>query len=301
MTARRSSPDGPGDEPAARPTPTPPASPDDDARLTPTPPSAHDRPAGATGPDALRAEALTAWAGPRTALYAVELALRPHTVTALLGPAGAGKSALLRCFNRMYELAPGARVEGRVLVFGADVYRRPTDVAALRRDVALVAAPPLPFPSMSVRDNVLAGLRLGGLLRAERQPADLVERCLKTVGLWNDLADRLDAPTAGLSPGARLHLCIARALALKPRVVLLDEPFSSLDPEASARLEELLHTLREGHTFVVVPSTLQQAGRVCTHAALLLDGRLIEFGRTADMLRSPQRRETEDYLTGKFG
>jgi phosphate transport system ATP-binding protein len=270
--------------------------------------SGAERPAaggeGGSGADeapALRAESLSAWYGGRLALSTIDLSLARHTVTALLGPAGAGKSTLLRCCNRMLELEPGARVEGRVLLFGDDVYRRSVDPAALRRDVALVASPPLPFPTMSIRDNVLAGLRLGGLLGAEAEPASRVEGCLKEVGLWHELKDRLGAPPLGLSAGARLRLCVARALALRPRVVLLDQPFASLDPEASARLEELVDALRERHTLVVVPSTLQQAGRTCTHAALLLGGRLVEFGRTAEMLRSPRHPETEDYLTGKFG
>lgn len=237
----------------------------------------------------------------RQVLRSVDLRLAERSVTALLGPTGAGKSTLLRCWNRTHEMHRGAAVTGRVLLDGQDVYGPGVEVTTVRRRVALVTSPPAPFRGRSIRENVLTAFRFPGAPPLAARADDDVEKALRLVGLWDDVHHRLDALPMGLSRGQQQLLCVARALALGPRMLLLDEPFAALDPEAIARLEEVIERIRGHLTVVLVPSTVQQAGRVCTHAALLLGGRLVEFGVTGSMFPSPTQRETEDYLTGKFG
>jgi phosphate transport system ATP-binding protein len=243
---------------------------------------------------------LRAWFGGHQVLRGVDLAIADREVTAVIGPSGCGKSTFIRCLNRMHELVAGARADGGVLLDGVDVYGADVDPVLLRRRVGMVFQKPNPFPSMSIRDNVLAGLRLTG--RLERARADeLVERALRQAALWDEVKDVLARPGTSLSGGQQQRLCIARTLAVDPDVVLMDEPCSALDPIATARIEDLLHDLRRAYTIVIVTHNLQQASRVSNRTAFFLAGELIELGPTGRLFTSPRDRRTEDYITGKFG
>jgi phosphate transport system ATP-binding protein len=239
------------------------------------------------------------------AVKGVNASIRARAVTAIIGPSGCGKSTFLRTLNRMHELIPGARVEGKVLLDGADVYDPEVDPVRLRRFVGMVFQRPNPFPTMSIYENVVAGLRLaGGRPRAELD--EVVERSLTRAALWNEVKDKLRDPATSLSGGQQQRLCIARAIAVDPEVVLMDEPASALDPVATLRIEELIAELRENYTIVIVTHNMQQAGRVSDETAFFsMDedraGYLVEFGPTREIFTNPRERLTEDYVSGRFG
>jgi phosphate transport system ATP-binding protein len=247
----------------------------------------------------VRLEDLRAFYGSAEQLRGVDLEFRPNEVTALIGPSGSGKSTLVRCINRMHEEIPGARAEGRVLLDDLDIYDPAIDVVAVRRLIGMVFQKPNPFPTMSIYDNVAAGLRLTG-----QRGSDLdarVEAALRAAGLWNEVRDRLGDPGVGLSGGQQQRLCIARSLAVGPGVILMDEPCSALDPIATLRIEELIADLKERVTIVIVTHNMQQAARVADRTAFMLEGRLVEVGPTQEIFTTPGDRRTEEYVTGRFG
>jgi phosphate transport system ATP-binding protein len=248
----------------------------------------------------LKTRDLSAWFGKHQVLHAIQMEFLERRVTAIIGPSGCGKSTFIRCLNRMHELVADARVQGEVLLGGGDIYRQDVDPVLLRRRVGMVFQKPNPFPSMSIRDNVVAGLRLTH--RFQRGEADATtEKALREAALWDEVKDRLEAPGMGLSGGQQQRLCIARALAVSPEVLLMDEPCSALDPRATARIEDLIHTLRQQLTIVIVTHNMQQAARVSDSTAFLLNGELVEHSRTDRLFTSPEDSRTEDYITGKFG
>jgi phosphate transport system ATP-binding protein len=246
----------------------------------------------------LRIEKLNAWYGQNHALHDVNLIVPPRSVMAAIGPSGCGKSTFLRCLNRMHELIPGARAEGTLLIDGKDLLGRDVDPVTLRRRVGMVFQRPNPFPTMSIKDNVSAGLRLNGIGGSH---AEIVERTLRQSALWDEVKDRLDASALSLSGGQQQRLCIARALAVEPEVLLMDEPASALDPIATAKIEDLIHELKERYTIVIVTHNMQQAGRVSDQTAFFYMGDLIEVGPTEKIFTNPSEKRTEDYVTGKFG
>jgi phosphate transport system ATP-binding protein len=229
----------------------------------------------------------------------VWLEFPPNEVTAIIGPSGCGKSTLVRCINRMHEEVPGARAGGTVLLDDVDVYGEDVDVVSVRRLIGMVFQKPNPFPTMSVFDNVAAGLRLTGGRGSDLR--DRVERSLRRAGLWDEVKDRLDKPGIGLSGGQQQRLCIARTLAVEPEVILMDEPCSALDPMATLRIEELIADLRARYTIVVVTHNMQQAARVSDSTAFILDGELVEHAPTEKIFTTPEDNRTEEYVTGKFG
>ena len=238
--------------------------------------------------------------GETRAVQDVSMAVRPHTVTALIGASGCGKTTLLRSLNRMHDLTKGARVEGRVLFEGQDIYDRSVDPVAVRRVIGMVFQKPNPFPTMTVYDNVVAGLKLAG--RHRRSELDeVVERSLRQAALWDEVKDRLHTPATGLSGGQQQRLCIARSLAVDPAVLLMDEPTSALDPQATARIEELLAELKKAVTIVIVTHNMQQAGRVSDWTAFMHLGELVEQGPTDQIFTRPQKELTERYISGHFG
>lgn len=244
-------------------------------------------------------EDLHAYFGEMEILKGINLAIPDRDITAIIGPSGCGKSTFIRCLNRMHELTPGARVTGRVLLDGYDIYNTKVNPVRVRQRIGLVFQKPNPFPTMSVRQNVLAGLRLQGL--KPRQPDEIVENALKQAALWEEVKDRLDSPGGDLSGGQQQRLCIARALALQPEVLLLDEPCSALDPASTFRIEQLLLSLKEHYTIVIVTHNLSQAARVATYTGFFLMGELIEFGLTEKLFETPQDKRTDDYIRGRFG
>jgi phosphate transport system ATP-binding protein len=236
----------------------------------------------------------------KSVLRGITMPIEENRVTAVIGPSGCGKSTFIRCLNRMHELSPIARMSGKVLLEGHDIYDRAVDPVLLRRRVGMVFQKPNPFPTMSIRDNVLAGLRLTGT--AKRSSNDQVaQRALTQAALWDEVKDRLDDPGASLSGGQQQRLCIARALAVEPSVLLMDEPCSALDPIATARIEDLIHVLSDHYTIVIVTHNMQQATRVSDRTGFFLSGDLVEFADTDDLFTSPRDPRTEDYITGKFG
>ncbi|MGZ3436672.1 MAG: phosphate ABC transporter ATP-binding protein [Gemmatimonadaceae bacterium] len=245
---------------------------------------------------------LTAYFGYTTAVRDVSISIAQNAVTAIIGPSGCGKSTLLRCFNRMHETVPGARVDGSVEILGTPIYGENTSPIAVRRHVGMVFQRPTPFPTMSIRANVAAGLRVDRESHAARgATSEIVEEALQRAGLWAEVKDRLDESATALSGGQQQRLCIARALATRPRVILLDEPTASLDPLSSQKVEELVYDLRTTVTVVIVTHNLQQAARVSDSTAFLLMGELIEFASTSEMFTAPRDPRTESYITGRFG
>jgi phosphate transport system ATP-binding protein len=251
--------------------------------------------------DKLVARHFSAYFGQHRAIGDINLSFPANVVTAIIGPSGCGKSTLVRCLNRMHEVVPGARAEGEVLLDGEDIYAPGIDAVMVRRRIGMVFQKPTPFPTMSIEDNVTAGLKLNGvsLKRAERDR--IVERSLRQAALWEEVRDRLRRPGASLSGGQQQRLCVARALAVEPEVLLMDEPCSALDPISTARIEELLLELKTKYTIVLVTHNMQQAARTADLTAFLYAGNLIEFGNTRQIFTNPARRETEDYITGRFG
>jgi phosphate transport system ATP-binding protein len=247
----------------------------------------------------VKLEQLRAFYGDAEQVKGIDLEFRANEVTAIIGPSGCGKSTMVRCINRMHEEIPGARAEGRVLLDGMDIYDPSVDVVAVRRAVGMVFQKPNPFPTMSIYDNVAAGLRLSG-----RRGGDLdakVETALRGAGLWSEVSDRLSQPGAGLSGGQQQRLCIARSLAVEPEVILMDEPCSALDPVATLKIEELIDELKQRVTIVIVTHNMQQAARVADRTAFMLDGQLVEIGPTQEIFTKPTDSRTEEYVTGKFG
>jgi phosphate transport system ATP-binding protein len=250
----------------------------------------------------VRVSALDAYFGSTHAVKGVSMRIYNRTVTAIIGPSGCGKSTFLRCLNRMHETVPTARVEGEVELDGRDIYAKGVNAIAVRKLIGMVFQRPTPFPTMSIRDNVAAGLHVLGLARPSRAQVDeIVERALARAALWNEVKDRLSASAIGLSGGQQQRLCIARALATEPKVLLLDEPTASLDPRSTQAIEELVYELRSDMTMVIVTHNMQQAARVSDATAFFLSGELVEMGATNDIFTAPQDHRTEAYITGRFG
>ncbi|MCY7396848.1 MAG: phosphate ABC transporter ATP-binding protein [Nocardioides sp.] len=260
-----------------------------------------------TGPLAeIQARDVTAWFGDRKVLDRVSLTMRAGAVTALIGPSGCGKSTFLRILNRMHELVPSAQLAGEVLLDGDDIYDPGRRLIDARRSIGMVFQKPNPFPAMSIRENVLAGLKLTGTKASRSEKDDLVESCLVKGGLWKEVHDRLDAPGGSLSGGQQQRLCIARSLAIKPRVLLMDEPCSALDPTSTRVIEETMLELAREVTIVIVTHNMQQAARVSSQCAFFLasagtPGVIVEHGETNAMFTSPRDQRTHDYVNGRFG
>ncbi|MCC6382452.1 MAG: phosphate ABC transporter ATP-binding protein [Dehalococcoidia bacterium] len=254
---------------------------------------------------ALRVENLSAWYGRKLAVADVSLDIAANSVTALIGPSGCGKSTLIRTFNRMHEFAPHARVEGRVLLEGVNVYDPGIDPARVRQRIGMVFQKPNPFPTLSIAENVAAGLRFLGV-RSRAEIGDRVETALKLAALWDEVRNDLKKPGIALSGGQQQRLCIARAIAVEPEIILMDEPCSALDPVATLKIEDLMRGLAERYTIVIVTHNMQQAARVSDATAFMLmgedgAGHLIEYRPTQELFTRPQDRRTEDYITGRFG
>ncbi|KDE99179.1 phosphate ABC transporter ATP-binding protein [Mycolicibacterium aromaticivorans JS19b1 = JCM 16368] len=236
----------------------------------------------------------------------VSMSVPPRNVTAFIGPSGCGKSTVLRALNRMHEVIPGAHVEGSVLLDGEDIYAAGVDPVAVRKTIGMVFQRPNPFPTMSIKDNVVAGLRLQGL-RNTKTLNEVAERSLRGANLWNEVKDRLDKPGGGLSGGQQQRLCIARAIAVQPDVLLMDEPCSALDPISTLAIEDLIAELKQDFTIVIVTHNMQQAARVSDQTAFFnleatgKPGRLVEIGDTERMFSNPGQKATEDYISGRFG
>ncbi|MFB7407745.1 MULTISPECIES: phosphate ABC transporter ATP-binding protein [unclassified Streptomyces] len=255
---------------------------------------------------ALEADSVSAWFGDRKVLDRVSLAMPAREVTALIGPSGCGKSTFLRILNRMHELTGTASLAGRVLLDGADIYDRGRRITHARREIGMVFQKPNPFPAMSLYENVLAGLKLGGIRAGKEAKDDLVEECLTRAGLWNEVRDRLRQPGGALSGGQQQRLCIARSLAVRPRVLLMDEPCSALDPTSTRRVEETIAELKSEVTVVIVTHNMQQAARVSDSCAFFLaeqgtPGVIVEQGPTGTVFGSPTDPRTADYVNGRFG
>jgi len=237
----------------------------------------------------------------------VQIAVEPRSVTAFIGPSGCGKSTFLRTLNRMHEVIPGAYVEGTVAMDGVDLYAADVDPVAVRRQVGMVFQRPNPFPTMSIAENVLAGVRLNNKRISKGDAQDLVEQSLQGANLWNEVKDRLDRPGSGLSGGQQQRLCIARAIAVKPQVLLMDEPCSALDPISTLAIEDLIAELKSQYTIVIVTHNMQQAARVSDRTAFFnlagvgQPGRLVEVDDTATIFSAPHEQATEDYISGRFG
>jgi phosphate transport system ATP-binding protein len=254
----------------------------------------------------IEADNISAYYGSFKAIDSVSLVVEPKSVTALIGPSGCGKSTFLRSINRMHEVLPGARVEGNLTIDGQDIYRKDVDVTAVRRMIGMVFQRPNPFPTMSIYDNVVAGLKLGGM-RKKSHLDDACEKALRAANLWNEVHTRLSRPGAGLSGGQQQRLCIARTIAIEPQVVLMDEPCSALDPISTLAIEDLITELKTQFTIVIVTHNMQQAARVSDKTAFFSiektgdPGRLIEYDETARIFTNPSVKKTEDYITGRFG
>ncbi|MBD7951302.1 MULTISPECIES: phosphate ABC transporter ATP-binding protein PstB [Oerskovia] len=250
---------------------------------------------------------LNVYYGDFLAVEGVTMAIEPRSVTALIGPSGCGKSTFLRTLNRMHEVIPGAHVQGKAVMDGQDLYAPDVDPVAVRRQVGMVFQRPNPFPTMSIRENVLAGVRLNNKRISKSDAEELVETSLQGANLWNEVKDRLDRPGSGLSGGQQQRLCIARAIAVRPQVLLMDEPCSALDPISTLAIEDLMAELKDEYTIVIVTHNMQQAARVSDRTAFFniagtgKPGRLIEMGDTATMFSSPSEQATEDYISGRFG
>jgi phosphate transport system ATP-binding protein len=243
---------------------------------------------------------LNAWFGAKQALKDINLLVRTNSVTAIIGPSGCGKSTLIRCLNRMHELIPTARMTGQVLLDGKNIYASDIDPVLIRRRVGMVFQKPNPFPTMSIYDNVAAGLKLTGIKRG-RSLDEIVQKSLEHANLWDEVKDDLRKPGTSISGGQQQRLCIARAIALQPEVILMDEPCSALDPLATAKIEELIVSLKQDYTVVIVTHNMQQAARVSDFTAFMYLGQLVEYGHTSAVFENPENELTEKYITGKFG
>jgi phosphate transport system ATP-binding protein len=253
---------------------------------------------GKSGHD-VKVKDLHAYYGAQHSIKGVSIDFPANEVTAIIGPSGSGKSTVVRCINRMHEEIPGARAEGSVTLDELDVYGAGVDVTAVRRLIGMVFQKPNPFPTMSIFDNVAAGLRLTGTRTSDLR--ELVERSLQAVGLWDEVKDRLGHPGIGLSGGQQQRLCIARTVAIEPEVILMDEPCSALDPVATLKIEELIDELKERYTIVIVTHNMQQAARIANSTVFMLDGEVVEHDATNRIFTNPNDERTERYVTGKFG
>jgi phosphate transport system ATP-binding protein len=249
---------------------------------------------------------LNAWYGTRLVIRDVSLDFRANAITAIIGPSGSGKSTLLRCLDRMHEVIPGARSSGTVTYQGADIYASEVEPAAVRRTIGMVFQQPNPFPTMSIYDNVAAPARFNGLVKGRQAQDELVERCLRQAALWDEVKDKLGHGGTSLSGGQQQRLCIARTLALQPKVLLMDEPCSALDPIATLQVEELMSNLKSEYTIIIVTHNMQQASRVSDRTAFFNMGEdragyLVELGDTRTLFTNPKNQLTEDYVSGRFG
>lgn len=248
----------------------------------------------------LSVEKLNAWFGEIHALKDINLEFTSQSVTALIGPSGCGKSTFVRCLNRLHEEVPGAVAKGKVLLQGKNIYEKLVDPVVIRRKIGMVFQKPNPFPSLTVVDNVVAGLKLAGV-RRKSVLMEVAERSLRQAALWDEVKDKLNQPGTSLSGGQQQRLCIARALAVEPPILLMDEPTSALDPISTAKIEELVIQLKKSMTIIIVTHNMQQAARISDKTAFFLLGELIEFGETSNVFTVPREKRTEQYITGKFG
>ena len=248
----------------------------------------------------MKTENLNAWFGQKQALKEINISIRANLVTAIIGPSGCGKSTFIRTLNRMHELVPDARMSGQVFLDGKNIYAPDIDPVQIRRRVGMVFQKPNPFPTMSIYDNVAAGLKLTGTKKGQNLD-DTVKKCLQQATLWDEVKDDLRKPGTSISGGQQQRLCIARALAVNPEVILMDEPCSALDPIATAKIESLIRQLSEEYTVIIVTHNMQQAARVSDFTAFFYLGKLIEYGETSNLFEKPQSELTEKYITGKFG
>lgn len=244
---------------------------------------------------------LNVYYGKFKAVEDVSLTIEPRTVTAFIGPSGCGKSTFLRTLNRMHEVIPGARVEGEVMIDGKNLYDADVDPVMVRRQVGMVFQRPNPFPTMSIADNVLAGVKLNNNKMSKSDAEHLVEKSLKGANLWKEVKDRLNLPGSGLSGGQQQRLCIARAIAVSPEVILMDEPCSALDPISTLAIEDLIEELKEKYTIVIVTHNMQQGARISDKTAFFLHGEVIEYDETKTIFMNPKNPKTEEYITGRFG
>lgn len=250
-------------------------------------------------PTCIKVEDLNLYYGAKQALYHINMEMPQKRVTAYIGPSGCGKSTLLRCINRMNDLVDSARIEGKILLNGEDIYDKSVNVAALRRRVGMVFQKPNPFPK-SIFENVAYGLRIQGI-NDKRTLEETVEKSLRGAALWDEMKDRLQDNALGMSGGQQQRLVIARAIAIEPEVLLLDEPASALDPISTLKIEELINELKEKYTIVIVTHNMQQAARVSDYTAFMYMGELIEMGPTRELFTNPKKKQTEDYITGRYG
>ena len=255
------------------------------------------RPAGSG--NSMYLEKLHCFYGAKHAVKDVTLRIEPRAVTAIIGPSGCGKSTVLRSMNRMHEVIPGAYTKGKVLLNNEDIYAPSADAVRVRRRIGMVFQRPNPFPTKSIQDNILAGLKLTG--RHGVNEGQVVERCLRQAALWDEVKDRLKAPATALSGGQQQRLCIARALAVEPEILLMDEPCSALDPNSTFRIEQLMDDLKKQYTIIIVTHNMQQAARVSQKTGFFLRGELKEFGDTDQIFTNPQDKDTEAYVSGQFG
>jgi phosphate transport system ATP-binding protein len=245
-------------------------------------------------------KSLNAWFGMKQALKNISLEIKKNTATAIIGPSGCGKTTLIRCLNRMHEMTPGATANGSVILDNIDIYDKRVDPVVIKRRIGMVFQKPNPFPTMSIYDNVAAGLKLNGI-KDKRLIGDIVQESLKGAALWEEVKNELGKPGLSLSGGQQQRLCIARALAMHPEVILMDEPTSALDPIASSKIEELIHNLKKDLTIIIVTHNMQQAARVSDLTAFMYLGELVEYGATKQIFENPQKELTERYISGKFG
>jgi len=269
------------------------------AKLDALPTNPGSKPAG-TGEIKLSARDVRVFYGDNEALHGVSMDVMANEVIAFIGPSGCGKSTFLRCFNRMNDTVAGARVTGQITLDGRDIHDRAIDVVQLRAQVGMVFQKPNPFPK-PIYENVAYGPRLHGLTSSKSELDQIVESSLRRASLWEEVKDRLDAPGTGLSGGQQQRLCIARAIAVSPDVILMDEPCSALDPIATSKIEELIHELKVNYTIIIVTHNMQQAARVSDRTAFFHLGDLIELGATSQVFTNPQQQRTEDYVTGRYG
>jgi phosphate transport system ATP-binding protein len=264
------------------------------------PPEPAAAPVARTSRNAFEVANLNVWYGQKHAVQGVTLNIPERTITAIIGPSGCGKSTFLRCLNRMHELVPKSRMTGRILFFGEDLYAPQIDPAVIRRRIGMVFQKSNPFPTMSIAENVTVGLRLNGI-RNRAFLRDRMEESLRMAALWEEVKDDLGKPGVSLSGGQQQRLCIARAIATQPEVLLMDEPASALDPIATMKVEELIHQLSRDYTIVIVTHNMQQASRVSEKTAFFYLGRLVEFNDTGQLFTRPREKQTEDYISGRFG
>ena len=243
---------------------------------------------------------LFAWFGIKQVLKNINLNIKSHIATAIIGPSGCGKTTLIRCINRMHEMIPGARANGNVNLDGVDIYDKAVDPVTIKRRIGMVFQKPNPFPTMNIYDNVAAGLKLNGI-RDKKLIDDIVRESLESAALWEEVKSELNKPGIGLSGGQQQRLCIARALAMQPEILLMDEPTSALDPIASSKIEELIHSLKKDLTIITVTHNMQQAARVSDYTAFMYLGELVEYGPTKQIFENPRNELTERYISGKFG